>query len=123
MVLKLISIGIVVLLFYGLSQRFRPKIHIPVMLSAFVLDVSLVLYIELTRDATGQAMGWSHLPGIMKIHIFLSTMTVVMYLVQIVSGFIRFRKGGMPYHKHTGILFMIFRLGNLITSFLIETSR
>jgi len=122
MVLKIISIGIVILLFYGLTQRFRPRIHIPVMLSAFVLDVGLVLYIELSRDATGTAMGWDDLPGIMQIHIFLSTMTVVMYLVQIVSGFIRYRKGGMPYHKHTGILFMVFRLGNLLTSFMIDTS-
>ncbi len=121
MILKLISIGIVGLLIYGLTQRFRPKVHIPIMLSAFALDVSLVLFIELTRDATGQALGWANLPEIMKFHIFLSTMTVVFYIVQIVSGFRRYRYGGMPYHLHTGILFMIFRLGNLITSFLIET--
>ena len=121
MILKLISIGIVILLVYGITQRFRPKIHIPVMLIAFVLDVALVLYIELSRDATGQALGWNDLPGIMQIHIFLSTMTVVMYLVQIASGFIRWKKGGMPYHKHTGIIFMLFRLGNLATSFMIET--
>ncbi len=115
------SIGIVGLLIYGLTQRFRPKIHIPIMLSAFVLDVGLVLYIELTREATSQALGWGDLPAIMQIHIILSMMTLVMYLVQIVSGFIRWKKGGMRYHKHTGILFMAFRLGNLITSFMIDT--
>ena len=121
MILKIISIGIFALLVYGIFQRKNTRIHIPVMLTAFVLDVSLVLYIELTRDATGQALAWGDLPRIMHIHIFLSVMTVVLYLVQIVSGWIRFKKGGMPYHLYTGILFMMFRLGNLITSFLIET--
>lgn len=121
MILKLISIAVVALLVYGILQRSRPKIHIPVMLTAFVVDVALVLYIELTRDATGQALGWGDLPAMMQVHIFLSTMTVVLYLVQIVSGVIRYRGGAAPYHLYTGIAFMVFRLGNLLTSFLIET--
>jgi len=121
MILKAFSIGIVCLLVYGLTQRFKPRIHIPVMLTAFVLDLALVLYIELNRDATGQALGWNDLPVIMRIHILLSTLTVVFYVIQIVSGFIRWRRGGMKYHLYTGIAFMAFRLGNLITSFMIET--
>ena len=118
--LKALNVAIVLLLFYGLSQRFRPKVHIPVMALAFVLDMSLVLYIELNRHAIKQAIGPT--APVMKVHLVFSTLVVVLYVVQIATGILRYRRGGMASHKFTGAAFMVCRLGNLVTSFLIPTT-
>jgi len=117
--LQAISVFVVALLFFGLARRRNPRVHIPVMLTAFAADVALVLYIELSRGAIETAVGPT--PTIMKIHIFFSVTTVVLYVVQIVTGARRYRGRGGKYHKETGIAFIAFRLLNLVTSFLIET--
>jgi hypothetical protein len=90
------------------------------MVSAFVIDMSMVLDIELTRAAVKTAMGPTSL--LMKVHLFFAFGTVLLYLVQIVSGAIRFKKGGVKFHKYTGISFLLFRFGNMVTSFLIPTT-
>lgn len=120
MELKIASIFIVLLLFYGFSQRRRPSVHIPVMVGAFALDMLLVLYIELNRHAVEQAIGPT--VPIMKVHLFFSFGTVILYVVQIVGGILRSRTGGAPWHKQAGYAFLLFRVGNLVTSFLIPTT-
>jgi len=120
MYLKIISIAIVTLLLYGLTQRRRPHVHIPVMLFCFVADMLVVLYIELSRQAVGQLLTPNN-PFIMKVHLFFSIGVLLFYLIQIVTGFIRYKRGGMKIHLYTGICFLICRFGNLITSFMIET--
>jgi len=120
MELKIASIFIVLLLFYGFSQRRRPNVHIPVMVMAFILDMLLVLYIELNRHAVEQAIGPT--VPIMKVHLFFSFGVVILYLVQIVGGILRKTRGGAPWHKQAGYAFLLFRVGNLVTSFLIPTT-
>jgi hypothetical protein len=119
MELKLISVGVVALLFYGVSQRSRPRIHMPVMALAFLIDLSMVVYIELNRHAIEQAVHPTS--GLMKVHLFCSIVAVLLYPVQIGSGLKKYLWGGVAFHKYTGAAFLFFRVGNLITSFLIPT--
>jgi len=120
MELKIASVIIVLILFYGFSQRKRPSVHIPVMVGAFILDMSLLLYIELNRGAVAQAIGPT--PPIMKVHLFFAFGVVILYVVQIVGGILRKKRGGAPWHKQAGYAFLLFRVGNLITSFMIPTT-
>src|SRR3972149_7428591 len=110
MELKIASIFIVLLLFYGFSQRQRPNVHIPVMATAFILDMLLVLYIELNRHAVEQAIGPT--VPIMKVHLFFSFGVVILYLVQIVGGVLRKTKGGARWHKQAGYAFLLFPRGD-----------
>jgi hypothetical protein len=120
MTLKILSVGIVLLLFYGYSQRRQSRIHIPVMVGAFILDMLLVLYIELNRHAMEQAVGPTTL--LMKVHLFFSFGVLILYLVQIVGGVLRHREAGASWHKEAGMAFLLFRVGNLVTSFFIPAS-
>jgi uncharacterized membrane protein YozB (DUF420 family) len=120
MILKFLSVGVVALLLYGFSQRRHPRIHIPVMLAAFIADMSLVAVIELSRHAIEQAIHPA--PSmVLRIHIGLSVVTVLLYLIQIGTGWLRWKRGGMKFHAYTGWTLLVFRLGNLVTSFLIPT--
>jgi len=90
------------------------------MISCFILDMALVLYIEMSRNAIKTAVGPN--PPIMKVHLVFSVAVVVLYVFQMVSGYLRYRRGGMKYHKYTGIAFMVCRVVNLVTSFLIPVT-
>lgn len=117
--LKALSVGVVLLILYGYARRREPRVHIPVMLSAFVIDMSIVAYIEGSREAVRQAMGPTS--PLMKLHLACSILTLALYLVQIGSGILKARGVAVPFHRQTGLAFLLFRVGNLVTSFLIPT--
>ena len=119
MLLKLAGVAVFVLLLFGFSQRSNRRIHIPVMLLAFALDMSLLGYIEFARGAVEQMVGPTS--PIMKVHLSFSITTVALYFVQITSGVLRARGHKAAIHGYTGMSLLIFRFGNLVTSFLIPT--
>jgi hypothetical protein len=119
MFLKLAGLAVFALLLVGFAQRHNRRIHIPIMVTAFLLDMGLVMWIELARGAVEQLTGPT--APMMKLHLFLSIGTVVLYLTQIISGYVKARYGGASIHLYTGYTFLLFRFGNLVTSFLIET--
>src|SRR5687767_5511339 len=113
---------ILLLLAYGIAQRKNSKVHIPVMLSAFVLDVALVLYIEITRHAVETFVDSVKTPvdhGFLLFHIGVSLLTLALYIAQIVTGRKLFKgnHGIRPLHRKLAWLFIVCRLTNYVTSF------
>ena len=47
--LKLLSVAVCVILVIGVLNRRRKRVHIPLMLTAMVIDVGMVLYLEIHR--------------------------------------------------------------------------
>lgn len=119
--LKAISIGACILLLVGYAYRRRRYVHVPLMLSAFIIDMSLVAYIELTRHAIEKALSG---PGpLMVVHILISVAFVLLYFWQIFTGIGRWRGLKHRAHKSTGLIFLLLRFGNLVTSFLVTSGQ
>lgn len=115
--LKILSITACVLLLAGYLNRKRTRIHIPLVVSAFVIDMAIVAYIELSRgalDAASAKMG-----PLMIVHITLSVITILLYIGQIVTGIRKVRGKPSAWHGKGGRLLLLFRFGNLITSFMV----
>ncbi len=119
-----LSLVACVIIACGLMNR-RDRIrHRACMGAAFTLDLGLVLWIELTRGAveTSLALGSRPIPGpLLAFHIAVSTLTLVLYVVQIVSGTKLFggRELSRNAHRRAGWTFVTLRATNLVTSFLI----
>lgn len=125
-VLKAISIFVFLILLVGYAYRRRRKIHVPLMLSAFAIDMGLVAYIELNRSAikTAQSIITPDAgPGpLMTVHIIMSVIVVLLYFWQIYTGIGKLRGKRNPSHPYTGIVFLLLRFGNLVTSFIVTSS-
>lgn len=115
--LKVISIVACVLLAVGFMYRRKRRVHIPLMLSAFVVDMGLVLYIELSRGAIDTARTTTS--GLMIFHIAISVGVVLLYFWQIYTGIRRVRGAAASSHGATGLTLLVLRLGNLVTSFMV----
>lgn len=109
-----ISLLILIFILLGLHQRRVKKNHILLMLTAFTLDVLLLLYVEVTREAIGTALKVP--PPFVLFHIGVSVMTLIFYGIQIKTGIKMYKTGVLsPFHKRGAILFLVFRLSNFLT--------
>ena len=115
--LKLISIFACILIVIGYLNRSRPRVHIPLMACAFVIDVSIVLYIEIARDVIASAR--AKMGPLMIVHIFLSCSVLALYVGQIITGIQNARGRRSRWHPKGAHWFLLARFGNLITSFLV----
>lgn len=116
--LKIISIGVCIALIIGYVNRRRPRVHVPLMLAAFVVDLAMVVYIELARDAIASAQ--AKMGVVMIVHILISVAVLVLYVVQVVSGLANLRGRRSRRHGPAGKSLLVLRLGNLLTSFLVS---
>ena len=105
---------------WSLHSRNRVR-HAVCMGIAFVLDLGLVLYIELSRHAVDR-VAHSTSP-LLWFHVAISTAALVLYLVQGFLGYRLYRGNAVarPIHRWCGIAFLVLRLGNYVTSFLVAT--
>lgn len=104
----------------GLYLRNRkPTWHWRIMVTAFVIDILLVLAIELSRGAVAQAMEVSE--ALLGFHIAVSVGVIVLYLAMFVLG--RQLLVGVEArrlaHRNVGIAFIVLRSLNYITSFMV----
>ena len=116
--LQIISLFVCVLLLIGYLNRSRKRLHIGMMLSALTIDLGLVLYLEITRAVVESIPGRAMTP-LLLIHITLSTIVLILYGVQVVTGIRKARGRASTTHARIPFWFMTPRLGNLLTSFLI----
>jgi len=119
-----ISTVILLILAFGLYKRHQPRVHIPVMLTAFGLDVGLVLYIELTRHAIQTAADSVTAPmahPLLLFHIAVSLTTIILYVLLSKSGseVYRGQTDKLKSHRNMAAVFIICRLTNYATSFFI----
>lgn len=110
------------LIAWGLLVRGDRRRHRALMGSAFAVDLGLVLWIEFTRGAvaTSLALEDRPVPGpLLAFHIAVSTVTLVLYGIQLASGTRLFagRELSRTMHRRCGWMFVAFRLTNLATSF------
>ncbi len=114
----------VLLIALGWKFKKRAEIHIPLMASAFVLDLSLLLYIEFTRHAIEtlqKDITTATHEGLLYFHVMVSAIMLILYFVQIGTG-IRLAKGNAVsrvFHKNAAIAFVACRLLNYVTSFFV----
>ena len=113
---KTISLLVCCIIATGFYVRDRKRLHISLMSLAFAIDLALLLYIELTRQAVKTAIEPPH--PFVTFHVLISVGTMLLYLVQIGSG-IGSIKGWivrMIPHRVAGMTFLVFRGLNFATS-------
>lgn len=115
--LELLSMLAFVLLLIGYVNRRRTRVHIPIMVTAFMIDMAIVVFIELSRGAIDRAQ--TKMGALMLVHIGFSIVTIVLYITQIVTGVRRVRRVGGGGHGRSGIALLACRFGNLVTALLV----
>ena len=119
--LQFVNFGVCLLLIAGLSVRRNKHAHIPFMISAFVIDIMMVLGLELNRSVINTAR--TTVDPLMQVHIAMSVVVVLLYVFQIITG-VRKAKG-LPsrIHGKTGWTLVVLRIGNFITSIMVMSGR
>jgi len=133
--LHLASTMVLVLIAVGLYYRHQPNMHWKFMTSAFVTDVVLVLYIELTRHAVETVT--TQVKPLVWFHALVSTSVLVLYVAMIVLGrkllaapatALASNVGPIDaghsqqtrnLHRNLGMAFCVVRLLNYVTAFMI----
>lgn len=113
--------GIVLLMIYtGFLLRRKRKIHIPLMVSSFTLDLLSILYLELNRNVIFKAYEEVS-RGIMQIHLFFAVTTLIGYGIAIYTGR-KLAKGTISdavrtLHRTNAFCFLTARTAVFVTSF------
>jgi hypothetical protein len=117
--LHALSTVVLLLIAAGVYYRKHTRIHLRLMLAAFIIDLSLVVYIEVTRHAVEKV---AHHTGLLLwFHVVVSVAVLIAYVAQIqlgrriLNGFVASR----GLHIKIGLTFCTLRLLNYITSFII----
>jgi hypothetical protein len=117
---SLVSTLVLVILAIGWYWRHRPRRHIPLMLSAFTIDVLLVLAIEINRHAVEKVLSPS-VDWFTVFHAAISLLVLLLYTAMTVLG-VRIFRGNhtlRPIHGRLALVFVGFRLANYVTSFFV----
>lgn len=115
---QIVSTLIFALICYGVMERTKREKHMKIMLSCFVLDVALVLFIETGKGAVAKALGFPD--GLLGFHIIVSVLTVMIYIWIIFTGFSLYKGGGNKLvHRYLAITFLALRTTNLVTSYML----
>jgi len=118
--IKLISFGVCLIIVAGLYYRKRRTVHIALMSSAFFIDLGLLLYIELSRQAIHTVTHQPH--PFVALHTGISFLTGIAYVVQIGSGIVLARTGRKRALHHYGAwAFVTLRLLNFVTSLWVDS--
>ncbi len=117
-----VSTLVLALVGYGLHRRHERRVHIPIMLTCFALDVANVLFIEVGRGAVAKALDTATRGGewLLKVHIAFSVMSLLGYIVAAITG-MKLRKGidVRKIHRWNGAIFLLNRVSNYVTSFMV----
>jgi hypothetical protein len=126
------NVIICVVLAVGVSLHRVTRLHVPLMLAGFVMDLALVLYLQLTRDAVGKAV--AGVPALRYFHISVAVLSVLLYFALIPSGYRLLKLKGVTaggpevaetfraarlWHKALASVFGLARGATLVTSFVI----
>lgn len=119
-----ISTLILLIIMVGLWKRKEVRIHVPLMVAAFIMDVLLVLYIELNLRAVETVVEQAMQPKnheLLLFHAAISLSVIVLYTILTILGvkILKKQRHLLPLHKKLGIVFLVFRLINYVTSFMV----
>lgn len=118
--LHLISTLVLVIVAVGFwLRRRRNAVHIRLMISAFLIDLCLLVYIEYSRQAVQKVVASTR--PVVWFHATVSVVVLLCYVLMIHLG--RGVLAGNPTarkrHRTLGIVFVILRSLNYITSYLV----
>ncbi|MGD2109182.1 MAG: hypothetical protein PVI86_07295 [Phycisphaerae bacterium] len=116
--LTLLNFVVVAIVIAGVLARRKPRVHVPLMCSALVIDVAMVLYLELTR-AVVETLPARPMTPLLAIHIVISVLVLVLYGVQVATGIGNLRGRRSNVHRRVMIWFLLMRVGNAVTSVLV----
>lgn len=118
--LHVLSSIVVALILAGVWCRKRwPAVHVRLMTAAFICDLLLVLYIEVTLHAVEKVAGRG--TPLIWFHAAVSTLVLVTYVVQIALGRRMLAGVHTPRRVHAllGVTFVSLRSVNYVTSFMV----
>ena len=113
--LQYLSCFVCVILFVGFANRRKRCLHISMMVTALVIDLGMVLYLELGRGVVESIPGRT-MSALLIFHICLSVVVLALYGVQVVSGVRKTKGRGSSVHRKVAYWFLAARVGNLLTS-------
>lgn len=123
MVLHAANVAIFLFILVGAALHHKRQLHVKMMLTAFVLDLALLFAVELADGAVAQAYrSVGEGKTIIMIHVAFAVSGLVMWIVQIHAGRKIYKQGRMellPRHAKGARLFLFFRLGNVVTAFML----
>lgn len=100
------------LLVLGYLNRTNKALHVPLMLSGIVLDIALVLYLQVTRDAVHKALSFTLTP-LQQLHVASSTIALVLYFPVLYLGFQLIKGNFAPkirqFHIRIATTALVFR--------------
>lgn len=115
--IKAISGFVCILLAVGIYYRHKKNVHLPIMITAFLIDLSLVLYLELARHVV-ETLPDRPMNTMLTVHIMLSTAALALYLVQFYTGIQNARGNKSEWHRKVPFAFITARFGGFVTSLL-----
>ena len=116
--IRLLSVLVFILLVCGVVARHRKRAHIPLMITAMAIDLGMVVYLEVTR-AVVESVAREPMTALKLVHILLSVVVLVLYVVQIRTGISNARGQRSRTHGRTMPWLLLARLGSLVTSFFV----
>ncbi|MEK7470209.1 MAG: hypothetical protein AAB074_22800 [Planctomycetota bacterium] len=115
---QLYSTVVLALIAAGLAFRRRRRIHIPIMLGAFALDLGSVVYLQVQRNAVQKAA--AEPTTILMVHIAFALSALLLYTAMTVTGTKLARRGtGRPMHRGLACVFLVCRVSTWGTSFFV----
>jgi hypothetical protein len=111
---------VVVLLAVGLWFRHRrPGLHLRLMISAFVVDLLLVLYIEISRHAVERVL--ARVSPLLWFHAGVSVGVLLCYVAMILlgRGVLAGQGESRKWHFAVGMTFVALRSLNYVTSYMV----
>jgi uncharacterized membrane protein YozB (DUF420 family) len=122
---KTANTAMLLVLAWGLWNRFRPRRHIPAMLLAFVVDLANVLVIEVYARSQGKGAVEQGIEQfteegelMQQVHIAVSVLCILGYVVAVATGIRLQRSGkGRSVHRWNAGIFIATRLASYVTSF------
>lgn len=126
MLFNILNCLVFAVIIVGVALHHKRDLHAKMMLTAFVLDLALLLAVELSNSAVAQAFrnvaDAGDRTAMTVIHVAFAVGGLVMWFVQIWSGRKIWKEGRMellPRHARGAKLFMLLRLGNVVTAFMV----
>jgi len=118
--LHVLSTLVVIIVAAGFWLRKRRNaLHIRLMISAFLIDLCLVIYIEISRHAV-QKVVTSTRP-LVWFHAAVSVAVLATYvmMIQLGRGLLAGRPMARRWHRVLGMTFVVLRSLNYVTSYLV----
>jgi hypothetical protein len=112
LVLVIVAVG------FWLRKR-RNAVHIRLMISAFLIDLFMVLYIEISRHAVEKVVASTR--PLVWFHAAVSVMVLVCYvaMIQLGRSLLAGHQTARKWHRLLGMTFLVLRGLNYVTSYLV----